>query len=49
LTIGLIAAFLARASAVSVQELFNLFVAGAVAGLVLGVLIGRLVKKPALA
>ena len=48
LTIGLVVAFLARASAASVQEMFNIFVAGAVAGLVLGVLIGRLLKKPAL-
>jgi sugar phosphate permease len=47
LAIGLVAAFLARASAGSVQELFNIFVAGAVAGLVLGVLIGRMVRKPA--
>ena len=45
LAIGLVVAFLARASAVSVQEMFNLYVAGAVAGLVLGVLIGRLVRK----
>jgi hypothetical protein len=29
-----------------VQELFNIFVAGAVVGLVLGVLIGRLMRKP---
>jgi sugar phosphate permease len=46
LTIGLGAAFLMRGSAASVQELFNLFVAGAVAGLVLGVLIGRVIRKP---
>ena len=46
LTIGLVVAFLARASAASVQEMFNIFVAGAVAGLVLGVLIGRLIRKP---
>jgi hypothetical protein len=48
LAIGLVAAYLMRGSAASVQELFNLFVAGAVAGLVLGVLIGRLIRKPAL-
>ena len=49
LAIGLGAAYLMRASAASVQELFNLFVAGAVAGLVLGVLVGRLIRKPTLA
>jgi len=49
LAIGLGAAYLMRASAASVQELFNIFVAGAVAGLVLGVLVGRLIRKPALA
>ena len=49
LAIGLGAAYLMRASAASVQELFNLFVAGAIAGLVLGVLVGRLIRKPALA
>jgi ACS family hexuronate transporter-like MFS transporter len=47
LVVGLLAAYLVRASAASVQELFNFFVGGAVAGLVLGILIGRLVKKPA--
>ena len=40
-----VVAFLMRASAASVQELFNIFVAGAVGGLVLGVLIGRLLRK----
>jgi ACS family hexuronate transporter-like MFS transporter len=45
LAIGLGAAYLMRASAASVQELFNIFVAGAVAGLVLGVLVGRLIRR----
>jgi ACS family hexuronate transporter-like MFS transporter len=46
MAIGLVVAFMMRASAVSVQEMFNIFVAGAVGGLVLGVLIGRLFRKP---
>jgi ACS family hexuronate transporter-like MFS transporter len=45
LALGLGAAYLMRASAASVQELFNIFVAGAVAGLVLGVLVGRLIRR----
>ena len=45
LAIGLGAAYLMRASAASVQELFNIFVAGAVAGLVLGVLVGRRIRR----
>ena len=49
LAIGLAAAYLMRASAASVQELFNIFVAGAVVGLVLGVLVGRRLRKPAMA
>ena len=48
LATGLVAAYLLRASAATVQELFNIFVAGAVVGLVLGVLIGRRLKKPAM-
>ena len=48
LATGLVAAYLLRGSAATVQELFNIFVAGAVVGLVLGVLIGRLLKKPAM-
>lgn len=45
LVAGLIVAFLFRSSAASVQELFNIFVGGAVAGLVLGILIGRMFRR----
>jgi ACS family hexuronate transporter-like MFS transporter len=46
LAAGLVAAFLLRGSAASVQELFNIFVGGAVGGLVVGILIGRLMRTP---